>query len=52
MQEAEADLQTELERVKVSVTYINSNLWYYQMLFFLACCRVISMKLSAGPLLL
>ena len=27
--EVEADLQRELEQVKVSVTYINTNLWYY-----------------------
>ena len=29
MEEDEADLHKELQRVKVSVTYINSNLWYY-----------------------
>ena len=27
--EVEADLQRELERVKVSIMYINPNLWYY-----------------------
>jgi hypothetical protein len=41
MMEAEADLKSELQEVKVSVTYINHNVWYYRMLFFLACRRPI-----------
>jgi hypothetical protein len=29
----EEDLQKELEAVKVSIVFISSNLWFYQVLF-------------------
>ena len=49
MMEAEADLQSELQEVRVSVTYINHNIWYYRMLFFLVCRKAISMKIVSWP---
>jgi len=47
MEEDEADLQRKLQHIKVSVTHINSNLWYSRLLFFFTCCRVMTNKLSA-----
>ena len=41
MMEAETNLQSELHQVRVSVTYINHNMLYYRMLFFLACRKAI-----------
>jgi len=32
----EVNLRMELEQVKVSITYIIPNLWYYRVLFSLA----------------
>jgi hypothetical protein len=43
------EVEAELQEEKVSVVYIDHILWYYRLLFFVACHKVIWMKIVSWP---